>query len=277
MIRQLKFKFKRKWRDISVFRRPLGTGPAGDDKISVVLYFDYEREFGHKEASVSSGRGFHSVISILDEYSLKANWNCVGKLSEVWPETIDSIISKGHEISSHTYAHIVPLMVNDSALYKDIKHFKNEFEKKYNIGIQGFHSPTDAWSKILIKILLENKFTYDLALEPNEKNHNVCFISPYLTNRFEIGNAILRIPSVSDDWKMFTGEMNPEEMLGHWKSYLSEKYFGKTIGIGFHPWVIGRNEKNINAFRQLMAKINTSAFLKTYTGSEIVNWYQETM
>ena len=268
------YRIKRKWRDLTTFKQNLGTGPAGASKISLILYFDYEREFGNPEAKGSADFGFKAIVDILRQHEIRANWNCVGQIAEIYSETIEALISIKQEISCHTYFHITPLLSDVAELSKDIATFKQVFFEKYQIDIKGFHSPRDAWSKPLIKILLENNFDYDFAVETKECNHNVCYISLLKTIFDKNKKRLLRIPSVSDDWMMISKKISSEDMLSHWNSFLNRKYHGKTIAIGFHPWVLGQSAKKMDMFKKFVDSLKKNDDLKLFTGSEVYRWYQ---
>jgi len=275
VIEKIAYRARRKWRDVTTIRRPLGAGPAGQEKISLVLYFDYEREFGNIAAKDSSETGFNAIIDILNKNAIRTTWNCVGKISESYSKTISQIISNGHEIACHTYNHIEPLSTDYEKLFNDIGQFKTTFKNKYKVDVQGFHSPSDGWSKQLIEILSKHGFRYDIAVENKDQNHNACYLittDGYLSKNT---HSILRIPSVSDDWMMISKHLEPEKMLSHWQSFLTEKYYGKTIAVGFHPWVIGKNKGRIDIFEHFIHSLQNFKDLQLFTGSEITKWYQE--
>ena len=270
------YKIRKKWRDLTVYRQSLGVGPAGENNVSLVIYLDYEREFAVEEARHSAEKGFNSILDILSEYNVKATWNCVGLIGQHYPKTINQLIEQDQEISSHTYSHIVPLRTNRYELINDISHVKKFFKKEFNKNIRGFHSPQDAWSKSLLEILEKLNFDYDIAVESNRSKHNACRLSTLKYKLFSLGKGIIRIPSLSDDWRFMSDNLSPDKMLQQWKGALDEFYFGKTIAVGFHPWVIGQDDARIEVFESFVKSVALSQHIKTYTGSEIANWYTTT-
>ncbi|WP_430467341.1 polysaccharide deacetylase family protein [Winogradskyella ouciana] len=46
------------------------------------------------------------VLNVLDEYSAKATFFCIGTNIEKHPEIFQNIISKGHTVGNHTYNHL---------------------------------------------------------------------------------------------------------------------------------------------------------------------------
>lgn len=267
-------KIIRKWRDFTILKHPLGVGPGGEKKISLVIYFDYEREYGNAEAKYSADRGFKKIIEILKYFDIKATWNCVGLIAERYPETIERIIEEGHEVSTHTYSHIVPLLTRIDTLALDIDKAKMIFEERFNVRLKGFHSPEDAWSKNLVRILIDRQFSYDIVLEKKRKKVNAHYVSLPKYCFLRTHPMLLRIPSVCDDWMIISKNIPPEKMLAYWLSYFSKSHYGQCFAIGFHPWIIGENDKRTEAFTHFIQSVKENENIITYTGNEIAEWYK---
>jgi peptidoglycan/xylan/chitin deacetylase (PgdA/CDA1 family) len=268
------YRIKRKWHDLTILRQPVGEGPAGKDKISLVLYVDYEGKYGKTDYPNLNESGFFGMLNAFREHEVKATWNCVGLFAEHHAETIKQIISEGHEVASHTYRHIVPLTSKKNELEEDIHQFKKVFEDRFNLQIRGFHSPKDAWSKCLIKILADCNFSYDIAVETNPQHQHAAYLSTYLCYLLKKEPRILRIPSVCDDWMFVSKSLTPLETLKHWESFLTDRYKGKVIAIGFHPWVIEENNDRKKVFDIFLSTARNSEIIEIYTGREIANWYR---
>lgn len=267
------YRIKRKWRDLTILRQQLGAGPAGEDKISLVLYVDYEGRFGKTDIQSLAESGFLEILNVLRDHEIKATWNCVGLLAEHHQETIEQIIMERHEIACHTYSHIVPLASDKDKLAADIHQFNKVFKDKFNLKIEGFHSPQDAWSKPLIEILADHNFSYDIAMENDPRKQHASYLSTFRHYLFKKRSFILRIPSVCDDWMFISENLTASEMLKHWQSFLSEHYKGKTIAMGFHPWVIGKDKARTNVFETFLNSTRDQEYVKIYTGREIAKWY----
>jgi hypothetical protein len=84
------------------------------------IYFDYEREFSGHQTNISDC-DIEYLLDHLDQVKLKTTWFTVGKVIEKYPNTIPKIVEKGHEIGSHTYAHISPKAMNDINLETDFE------------------------------------------------------------------------------------------------------------------------------------------------------------
>ena len=274
IIKNFKKRLKRKLQNLTVLKYPTGHGPGGKDNISLVLYFDYEREFGNPLARTSAEVGFNMVLDILARYNIKATWNCVGLIAEYYSQSIERLIQEGHEIACHTYYHIVPLETSYRKLLKDIEKFKITFKKKYGVEIEGFHPPEDAWSKSLLEILLKKNFTYHIVLDKKLEKPHAHFIALSRYCFFKRNDIILRIPSVSDDWQIISEGVSGKMLIQTWKRYIREDYRGLTFAIGFHPWIIGKEAQFMKAFENFIYFLVHCNYVKIFTGKDIANWYK---
>lgn len=262
-------KIRREWTRATVPRRPLGPGPAGEDKIGLVVYFDYEREFGNPAGKDSAQRGFESVVSILHEHGLRATWNCVGLVGVHYPETIERLIEEGHEIACHTHAHVSPSEVCRSDLHADIAEARSLFKERFGVDLRGFHSPADAWARTLIDILLRLGFEYDIAYEKPGPGRNISLVSDRRYGRLEERRRLLRIPSAGDDWSLFCGDRTPREVAEGWNALLAPDQRGRTFALGFHPWILGMSDGNIRLFRDFLDRVSALEYVRVLTGGEV--------
>ncbi|MDO4736000.1 MAG: polysaccharide deacetylase family protein [Bacteroidia bacterium] len=46
------------------------------------------------------------VLDILDKFNAKATFFCIGKNVELFPETFEEIIKRGHAVGNHSYSHV---------------------------------------------------------------------------------------------------------------------------------------------------------------------------
>lgn len=265
------YRMKSLCRDMTTRRTYLQHGPAGPDKISLVVYIDYEREFGSHNAMPTAQKGYEAVKGILKKYGIKTTWNCVGLVAEKYPETINQLLADEHEIASHTHSHIVPLNTDAKSLHRDLIQSKKLFKDRFGVELEGFHSPQDGWSRQLFNILLSLDFKYDIA---REKNIQSCHASYLLTNKSP-ASKVLRIPSIFDDWTFIENEKISDSVLSGWLENLSQVDKGKTVAIGFHPWVLGQTERRIQMVDSLLGHIIQDKQICIYRGCDIAAWYRQ--
>lgn len=198
------------------------------ERKNVFLYFDYEREFGGHKTTISNSN-IDELLNFLSKNRLKTSWFTVGKILRVYPESIESIICNGHEIASHTYAHIAP--INQSK-----KHLREDFEKFHNglfqdISVKGFHAPNGKWSLALIKLLPEFGYSYDV-ISAGKKGARVEMI------KHRNAKSTLRFTSFGDDWPLLKKPVNEDIVFHHFVSLFEKIPKGHVGGIGAHPWVL---------------------------------------
>ncbi len=46
------------------------------------------------------------VLDLLDKYNAKATFFCIGKNVELFPDTFNEIIKRGHAVGNHSYSHV---------------------------------------------------------------------------------------------------------------------------------------------------------------------------
>jgi peptidoglycan/xylan/chitin deacetylase (PgdA/CDA1 family) len=267
------FKAKRKFNEITTLSRLLGIGPGGSDKISLVIYFDYEREFGNLDAKRVAQNGFDFIIRSLIKYGVKATWNCVGLVAEQYPHTILKLKDDKQEIASHTHSHIIPLRVGPKFLAQDLALSKKIFQEHFSINLQGFHPPEDSWSTPLISVLLDLGFSYTI-LRRDDAYCRPSYVSSFLACGGK-RREVLRIPSICDDWPFLSEDKSPTQMVDYWLAKLSSLQKGGTGAIGFHPWVLGQDRNRLNAFEYLITKIQSSSSIELFLGRQVATWFKE--
>lgn len=206
---------------------------------NLFLYFDYEREFGGHETTISDD-DINLILQLLDEYGFKITWFTVGEIFDEYPESIRGILRRGHEIGSHTYHHRPPLYTSKNALKKDFQLFKEKSQRILNV--KGFHSPNGSWSFSLLRYLKEYAYRYDVI--SSRKNE---IIKPYI-----IGNGqnkyIIRLHTVGDDWFLYKNNCSEDDVLNYFIEQSNMFRIGDIGGIGFHPWILFSNQNIFNGF-----------------------------
>jgi hypothetical protein len=61
------------------------------------------------------------------------------------------------------------------------------------------------------------------------------------------------MPVFCDDWMFEEKDFKPKEMLSIWeKTVFSAMQNRRYVAIGFHPWVLGKDEARLEAFAELV-------------------------
>ena len=110
--------------------------------------------------------GLDKILSFLDKHNTYATFFVVGEILESFPEILDKILSKGHEIGFHTMYHT----------RLDSIDFQNEFSNELEIfsklthnKSKGFRAPTfslNQSSSWAIDLLEQHNYLYDSSIVP---------------------------------------------------------------------------------------------------------------
>ncbi len=131
--------------------------------IQNILSVDLE-SFVHREFNISkreNDNGFtvkatNYLLDILDSHKTKTTFFVVGEIYEWYPQLIEKIQEKGHEIAFHSHRHIE--ISNKDILLKELNLSKKFIGKYKPIG---FRAPRIYFKEEFLPILREFGFRYD--------------------------------------------------------------------------------------------------------------------
>jgi peptidoglycan/xylan/chitin deacetylase (PgdA/CDA1 family) len=70
------------------------------------------------------------VIELLDQYSIKATFFCVGNNAKLYPKVMENLKSKGHTIGNHTMNHVNGWKSDLQGYLKEVEECKNVIDSK---------------------------------------------------------------------------------------------------------------------------------------------------
>lgn len=94
------------------------------DEADVDIYRKNENEYMKIALTFDDGphpRYTKQILDILDEYGIKATFFVIGINAKYYPETLESIVEKGHEIGNHTYTHPHVSTINSETILSEIE------------------------------------------------------------------------------------------------------------------------------------------------------------
>ncbi len=109
------------------------------------------------------------VLSLLDEYGVKATFFTLGWLAERQPELIRKIAESGHELACHGYDHTMITKQRREEFDSDIKRSKKILEDLSGREIRGYRAPTfsiTVKTQWALDLLWKNGFRYDSSIYP---------------------------------------------------------------------------------------------------------------
>lgn len=110
----------------------------------------------------------NKILDLFEKYEIKATFFTLGYIAERFPDLIKEINEKGHEIASHSYAHLDIRKTTENEFENDIKKSIEVLEKIIGNKIFGFRAPyfsIDKKSFWAMKIL-SKYFKYDSSIFP---------------------------------------------------------------------------------------------------------------
>jgi len=81
------------------------------------------------------------ILNLFEKYGAKATFFTVGHIAEKHPELIEEIISKGHEIASHSHYHIDLRKMDKKSFETDLRKSIETLERISGEKVQGFRAP----------------------------------------------------------------------------------------------------------------------------------------
>jgi len=182
------------------------------------------------------------ILDLLDKYNVKATFFVLGWIAERKPELVKEIHSRGHEIASHGYGHIINYELNRDEIYEDIKKSKELLESITGNKVVGYRAPNFSVTQDVIDALTTLGFEYDSSYNPFSKNKRYGQLGTNEKGIFRLNESLVEI-SMSV-WKSKFFELSIAGG-GYFRLYpyssfrtLASSYLKKSdyMIMYFHPW-----------------------------------------
>lgn len=108
------------------------------------------------------------ILEMFEKHDVKATFFVLGYIAEKHPDLIKEISELGHEIASHSYAHIDLRKVTKEQFEEDFLKSKNILEKITGKKVEGFRAPFFSINKnnYWVFDILSKNVTYDSSIFP---------------------------------------------------------------------------------------------------------------
>ena len=153
-------------------------------------------------------RGLKRVLDAFERYGIKGTFFIPGKVVEIYPDEVNEIVKKGHEIglSGYEYENFASLTVErqEEALEKGIYAFKNVC----NLRPEGFRAPNGEITIDTIDLLIKFGFKYSSSMFSDDR--------PYFSSYKPNQKDMLEIPIhwELNDFPLFAFNYYPSFPLG---------------------------------------------------------------
>jgi peptidoglycan/xylan/chitin deacetylase (PgdA/CDA1 family) len=185
--------------------------------------------------------GVPRILDLLREYDLHATFFVPGWTADRYPQTVDQILSGGHEIGHHSYAHFSPFAQTESEERAD---FGRALETLRRLGadVEGFRCPSWEPGWRTPQIVAEAGLAYDSSLMDSDK--------PYVLDTGAGEIVELPVHWSLDDWEQYayipdppfrSAIESPQKVLDLWLSELDAmRRYGCLYVLTCHPFLSGR-------------------------------------
>jgi peptidoglycan-N-acetylglucosamine deacetylase len=258
----------------------------------VCLTFDFDTQSGFiargmtTPTPLSRGEfgllGARRILALLKSHAIRATWFIPGFTIESHPRACEDVVTDGHEVAHHSWAHIPPAQQSRSEEEADLMRANAAIERLTGRTARGYRSPSWDLSENTIDLLLANGFLYDSSLMGAD-------YWPYRARRgdqaefgksysFGAETTLIEMPiSWSlDDFPHFEFVRTPTTVLPGLQSartvmanWLDEfRYMQKAVEWGvltytMHPYVIGRGYRMLAFEGLLQSLIDSGAVFMT--------------
>jgi peptidoglycan-N-acetylglucosamine deacetylase len=217
------------------------------NQFPVLLTFDLDGETAFEEIHpglayyVTQGgygprKGVYRIMDLLDKYGVKATFCVVGLTAERYPEAVEEIISRGHEIACHGYTHRGYNALAPETEKKGIIKSREILEDFTGERIVGHRTPRWRPSEHTHGFLNELGFKWNSDYMGAE----TCFYNEIAGKESEL----LEIPVAYnlDDWTFYYDwGATVEETVDVWKIEFEARYKDRSLFcLTNHPQVTGR-------------------------------------
>lgn len=224
-------------------------------------------------------RGLERVLNVFDNFGIKATFFIPGRVAELYPEKVQEIVNKGHEIGNHGYAHenFAGLSIDEQR--KSIQKGNDALEKICKVHPVGFRAPEGELTQDTIKLLQELGFKYSSSLFNGDY--------PYYIKAGGQETGICEIPLHWDlnDFPYFAFNYHPafpagqgrianySQVLNIWEDeFEAYHHYGLCYVPQFDPQTIGTPGR-IALLEDLLKYINTLGSTWFCTGREMAEFW----
>lgn len=111
-------------------------------------------------------KNIDKILSICNQYDIKATFFVLGWIAERYPQTIKRIQESGHEIATHGHDHHLNDLLDINQVTKDVKKSKDILENITAQKVIGYRAPSFSINDDVINVLSDLDFKYDSSYNP---------------------------------------------------------------------------------------------------------------
>ena len=206
------------------------------------------------------------ILDLLDKHQLKTTFFTPGWTIDQFTESVEEILSRGHELGAHGYFHERLAELSKKQEETVFEMTMTTFDK---VGVkpEGFRAPSWLISDWTLELIQRLGFRYDSNMMDSDM--------PYMLVWRGKNPGLVELPVewMLDDWPQF--EMfrrAPNEVYQIWKPEFEGIHeLGRYFGITFHPQAIGRISR-LKMLDKLLSEMKSKGDVWFANCKEVADW-----
>ena len=206
------------------------------------------------------------ILDMLDRLEIKSTFFTPGWTVDQFTDSVEEIVSRGHELAAHGYLHERLAEISMEAEEQAFKRGLAAFEK---VGVrpEGFRAPYWLISDRTIKLVQRLGFRYDSNMMDSDM--------PYMLRLRGEDTGLVELPVewMLDDWPQFDTERRaPDEVYRLWKPEFEGIHeLGRYFGLTCHPQAIGRISR-LKMLERLLEEMKAKGDVWFANCKEVADW-----
>lgn len=204
--------------------------------------------------------GIPRILELLRNHQIKSTFFVPGHSAESFPTCVDNILTEGHEVANHGYAHEDVSLQSPDEERRSLEKGQEILERFIGAAPTGYRSPSWDYSDVTLSLLLEFGFRYDSSLFADDYHpyhprmgDRVSREEPLKPGK-ETGLWEFPVDFCLDDWPHFTFDFSrprpglsaPYKVFEIWKGdfdFMLKHEKSGVFTLTMHPQVIGRGHR----------------------------------
>jgi peptidoglycan/xylan/chitin deacetylase (PgdA/CDA1 family) len=206
------------------------------------------------------------ILDMLDRLEIKSTFFTPGWTVDQFTDSVEEIVSRGHELGAHGYLHErlaeISMEAEEQAFNRGLAAFE-----KVGVRPEGFRAPYWLISERTISLVRRLGFRYDSNFMDNDM--------PYMLRLRGEDTGLVELPVewMLDDWPQFDTERRaPDEVYRLWKPEFEGIHeLGRYFGLTCHPQAIGRISR-LKMLERLVEEMKAKGDVWFANCKEVADW-----
>jgi polysaccharide deacetylase family protein (PEP-CTERM system associated) len=217
-----------------------------EDYFQVSALSPYIPRSGWDRCECRVERNVDRILALLDEHGARATFFTLGWVAERYPQVVRSIVSRGHELASHGFAHERACDQGEQSFFADIERAKRTLEDISGVRVRGYRAPSFSIGKSnpwAFDCIRQAGYTYSSSIYPIRHDHYGMPDAPRFTYR--VREDLVEVPVTTmrlfdQNWPAGGGgyfRLMPYRM-SRWLLTRVNEIDRQSAVFYFHPWEI---------------------------------------